>query len=413
MQIFLIKIKDSFLNFKNRIELLKTIVLKRLEGNLIYVFFKKKHEWINASLRNYSLFLIWGSFSLAFVRLFQIWASGSWELMNFYYTTVSISFSFTFYLICLRYLKEKGYFKRGEENKKKWRSYQDFVAERHNLTWNFRFSRSLFFLLTLDFIFLNFYRDYHAGETLSNIGMFISSFIFFCYFVNHFYIVYWIKKTPTPSDLMLDPPEIYVKIASLKPIDKILIRKYGTRTRFERFKSSYNNNKKEIWATALGVATVLYWATGTDRSIADFNHETTYGSRVYTTTKGGWYTNSPKTRDRIEQLIDWGVDPTKLCYDDSKCLDDAEVKSVYERIKDEKYPKPYKAEIRELKTHLGAAESYLQATKSDLQATKSDLQVTKSDLEVTKSELESLKKRNLSLEERLAALEKSKESERK
>jgi polyhydroxyalkanoate synthesis regulator phasin len=144
---------------------------------------------------------------------------------------------------------------------------------------------------------------------------------------------------------------------------------------------------------------VLYWATGTDRSIADFNHETTYGSRVYTTTKGGWYTNSPKTRDRIEQLIDWGVDPTKLCYDDSKCLDDAEVKSVYERIKDEKCPKPYKAEIRELKTHLGAAESYLQATKSGL--------------EVTKSELESLKKRNLSLEERLAALEKSKESERK
>jgi hypothetical protein len=36
-------------------------------------------------------------------------------------------------MIILRYLKDKGYFQRGEENKEKWRKYTEVVATKHGL----------------------------------------------------------------------------------------------------------------------------------------------------------------------------------------------------------------------------------------------------------------------------------------
>ncbi|MBS4163018.1 hypothetical protein PRO82_000303 [Candidatus Protochlamydia amoebophila] len=36
-------------------------------------------------------------------------------------------------MITLRYLKDKGYFLRGEENKEKWRKYTEVVAAKHDL----------------------------------------------------------------------------------------------------------------------------------------------------------------------------------------------------------------------------------------------------------------------------------------
>jgi hypothetical protein len=392
-------IMEKIENLKQYFDSLKINLISKIESNPIYAFLKKRREWINASFRNYTLFLLWGSISLATVRFFQMWITNSWHLINFYYMSVTFSFFVTFVLITLRYLKDKGYFKRGEENREKWRAYQNFVAEKRNLKWNFVFSRSLIVLFTLDFLFLNFYRDFHVGETLSNIGMFTSSFVFFCYVVNHFYIAYWMKKTPTPNELLLEPPNLYVKIASTKVIDKILSRRYSTRTRAERLRLFYSNNKKEIWATSLGIATVMYWATGTDRSIADYNEETTYGSRIYTTSKGGWYTTEPKIKTRAHQLLKWGVDPSELCYENSKRLNGGEVNAIYERLKNEKYPKPYMVELQNL--------------KSNFETTQANLEVSRFDLETTKLELDNQKRRNDDLERRLANLEMSKETENK
>lgn len=152
------------------------MILGRLHSNTLFMLLKKRREWILLSFRNYSLFLIWGSISLSLIRLFQIWVTGSWHLINFYYASVTFSFlifSFliTFTPIFLRYLKDRGYFKSGEQNKEKWKAYQQFVAEKHKLKWNFIFSRSLIVLFTLDFLFVRFYRDNHVGETLCHVGM--------------------------------------------------------------------------------------------------------------------------------------------------------------------------------------------------------------------------------------------------
>jgi hypothetical protein len=73
-------------------------------------------------------------------------------------------------------------------------------------------------------------------------------------------------------------------------------------------------------------------------------------------------------------------------------LDSKEVNVIYERIKDEKYPKPYKLE---------------------LQSMQSNLEATQSNLEATKSELMLQREKNLDLERRLLDLERAKETESK
>ena len=397
------KIIGTWVSLKSYFVLKRDIILEKLHSNVLFMLLKKRREWILSSFKNYSLFLVWGSVWLACVRIFQIWITDSWWYLDTYYKTTAFSFFCTTVMIILRYLKDKGYFQRGQENSEKWRKYTKMVAAEHRLEWNFMFSRSLFLLLTFDFIFLTFYRDNHAGESLSNFGMMTSSLVFFCYIINHFYIYYWIRKTPTPSELLLEPPAVYKRILSTQTMDKILSRKYTTRTRAERLRLFYTNNKKEVWATTVGVATVLYWTTGTDRSIADYNGETTYNARVSTLSRG-WYTTVPKVRMRAEQLTAWGIDPSDFCYENSKRLNDNELNTVYERIRDEKYPKPYKLELENLKSNL-------EATQSNLEATQSNLEATQSNLEITKSELILQREKNLDLERRLLDLERAKESE--
>jgi hypothetical protein len=67
------------------------------------------------------------------------------------------------------------------------------------------------------------------------------------------------RKTPIPTELLLEPPKLDTRLVSVPAIGKILIRDYGTASRAERFKAAYNSNKKEFWGGAvLGFATLLY-----------------------------------------------------------------------------------------------------------------------------------------------------------
>ena len=66
------------------------------------------------------------------------------------------------------------------------------------------------------------------------------------------------RKTQIPEELLLEPPSIYVKIASIPAIDKIFLRKYSSRPRAERLRLFYSANKKEVWATTLGIGTALW-----------------------------------------------------------------------------------------------------------------------------------------------------------
>lgn len=370
-------------DLKFRLESCKDKIVQKINKTWIYVFFKKKHEWIQASLLNYSVFLIFGSCWLATVRLFQIWITDSWFLLNFYYKSTTFSFIFTTIMIMMRYAKEKGYFKRGHENSDKWRIYKDYVADKHNLKWNFLFSKSIVILLPLDCAFYTFYRQTHTGELLTNIGMLIFTIIFFCYFLNHCYVVHWMRKTQIPEELLLEPPLLYKKIFSIPSVNKIFLRKYSSRPRAERLRLFYSANKKEVWATTLGIGTALWWTTGGDNTIAGFTGETSYGARAYNSTTEGWYTTDPKIKRRAHSLSWWGVDPSVYCYENSRRLDPDKLNSAYETIRDEKCPSRYRTEMRELKSRL----------------------------ETTKLELERQAQMNDSLARRLEALEKSKEVE--
>jgi CBS-domain-containing membrane protein len=80
-------------------------------------------------------------------------------------------------------------------------------------------------------------------------------------------------------------------------------------------------------------------------------------------------------------------------------LNGGEVNAIYERLKNEKYPKPYMVELQNL--------------KSNFETTQANLEVSRFDLETTKLELDNQKRRNDDLERRLANLEMSKETENK
>jgi hypothetical protein len=65
-------IMEKIENLKQYFDSLKINLISKIESNPIYAFLKKRREWINASFRNYTLFLLWGSISLATVRFFQM-----------------------------------------------------------------------------------------------------------------------------------------------------------------------------------------------------------------------------------------------------------------------------------------------------------------------------------------------------
>lgn len=194
----------------------------------------------------------------------------------------------------------------------------------------FFFSKSFLFILLLNSCFLYLYRDYYHGSLLSNIGMFFFTVIFVLYALNHFYIVYLMYKTPTPDELLLEPPSFYLKLTSFKFVDRILFRKYSTRTRYQRVQDLYTQNKKAVWATTLGTASLLFTAQGTDRTWGDLTGHTTPGQRLYTSSTHGWVTLDPRIKRRAEQLQRWGIDPKQFCYDGLKELDSSSINEVYE-----------------------------------------------------------------------------------
>jgi hypothetical protein len=66
------------------------------------------------------------------------------------------------------------------------------------------------------------------------------------------------RKTQIPEELLLEPPLLYKKIFSIPSVNKIFLRKYSSRPRAERLRLFYSANKKEVWATTLGIGTALW-----------------------------------------------------------------------------------------------------------------------------------------------------------
>jgi hypothetical protein len=187
-------------------EKFKRIVKEWSLISLIFSILKKIREWSERSYLNYTIVVLCGLVWISLLRLLAVWTTNTWHYLPIYYLSTFILMGLSFFAVSVRYMKHKGYLQRFELNKQKWNSYTELVAEKYNLKWNFKLSKSFIFFLCVECLFTNFYRDNRIGETFSNLLNFAFVLLFFLLFINQIYIYLCMKETPIPIKFVGEPP---------------------------------------------------------------------------------------------------------------------------------------------------------------------------------------------------------------
>lgn len=300
-------------------------------------FLTKQKRWMEASIWNYSLFFLGGTFSLAAVRLFQIWATDSWDYINLYYSTVAFSICVSVFAILLRYLATKGYLDRNQKNIEKWLIYENLVCTKYNLDFNFKLNKAF-----LPILFLSGFSLWLVGNFKNFVSggfLLLSSLLFLCYFTNYLYITYYMIKTPVPEECLLAPPHLLIKIAGIIPQNNHS-RDYSTNSKFQRSQVIFTQNKRYLWPIFKVTGLLISAAVTADLGVAAMGGETAYSTRSLDKNRYGWFTNSPKARERAIFLVnEMGEDPGTFTESDKR-LNIQKVYSIYNKYKASNFEKP-------------------------------------------------------------------------
>lgn len=314
----------------------------------ILVFLRKKQEWALSSWYNYAVVLFGGSIWLAFVRYFQIWSTNSWELIHWYYSGVAFSFFAAFFMILVKYFREKGYFRRSELNSHKRDRYLRIVSDAHDIKLNLLFAKSWIVLMILYNLHIWVYERYPTfiGQKVT---LFIILILLVLYIINHFYISRCIKKTAKPVELLREPPKWFEKLCSTKYVNTILLRKYSTIPKSKRSWFFYEANRESFAKIGLGLGGVITTSFAAENFYSIATGDVGPLAKAYTKTCLGWYTHNPHIKKYAHELERWGFDLSTLKYVNSSELDGELVKETYKRIKNEKYPNVNLEELNSLK----------------------------------------------------------------
>lgn len=321
--------------------------------DLVFNLLKRSKEWRDSSLKNYAIFFYGGTVWLALIRFFQMWITNSWNYMPIFYSGILFSILFSSLAVALKYFTLRGFFRRSEENKIKRDRYMEIVSEKNNLRWNILFSKCLLFLMVLYSIFIIWSNiDPEFPDTrLGVFAIFFLSVLFILYVTNHFYVCYCISKTKKPDDLLREPPKWFIRLTYLKPVDRMLIRRYGTMPRTRRARVFFEVNKERLLVIGLGIGSTVTTAIVSDNFYSAISGRVGLLPRLYTFSSFGWYTPDLKTKRYAHQLSWWGIDPTQFKVGDSNLLNEELVKEAYKAENSRRYPKPplpIPAELAEL-----------------------------------------------------------------
>lgn len=164
---------------------------------------KKK---MDDSLLFFSLFLLWGFFSVTTSRGIAIWYFGWWAHLNTYLFSTGIYLFLSIMMILKRYLQSRGYFQIFKENQAKLRLYENYVCRKHKIELNIAFRRTGKFLLFSTFLFYNLFFYFNSAFFLWI--LLVLSLNLFLYFLNSVYSWWFFFKTPVPEDMQLRPPKV-------------------------------------------------------------------------------------------------------------------------------------------------------------------------------------------------------------
>lgn len=285
------------------------------------------------SLLFFSLFILWGFFSVTISRGIAIWYFGWWAHLNIYLFTTTVYLFFSVALILKRYLQQKGHFQIFKQNQQKLKLYESYVCQKYKIDLNITFKRSGKFLLLSTLLFYNLFFYYNNEFALWILVTF--SFNLFLYFLNSAYLWWFFFKTPMPHSMLLEPP----KAVSIF-FTKILKREYSTASKF------WTTSRKDFIPVAGAFGAVIAAAITADTAIAAHTGETTRLQRIDDRYSRGWVAIDPKTRSKMTMLQSSGEDPSRYCNSEF-VLDQRRVNIGYDQYKKAGFPDNFKADLEE------------------------------------------------------------------
>lgn len=104
-------------------------------------------------------------------------------------------------------------------------------------------------------------------------------------------------KTPVPQECLLTPPHLLIKIVGIV-LQINQPRDYSTNSKFQRSQAIFTQNKRYLWPIFKSTGLLISAAVTADLGVATMGGETAYSTRSLDKNRYGWFTNSPKARER-------------------------------------------------------------------------------------------------------------------
>lgn len=398
LRLFWLLVRKFFRHLHRRVFIDTVSTKKKSNASQFYGYFNfysRWKGWINSSTLNYAVFFFGSSAVFALVRYLQIWFTGSWDLLPFYYFVVAISFFFSFCAIFGRY--QSNVSPRVQRNRIKSQQYFESVIRENGMQrsrffahvyWNF----PIFFpMFALEYI-NDFYYD-NQNKNLTLAGLVIVIFFAIPYTLNRIWYTYnmyrYYVKPQTPDKYMPEASELTIKLIDsfvFKPIDKVhalfsrsppvgktYLRKYASKTKWQRIEAFLEKNKKSIaWGGAIFLTSINLASSVSNLDVrqSEFRDTTSIVSRSGSVSETGYWSDNTKIARRARVLSRWGVELDEFAYDGSRKLDPAKVNEAYENEHIARYPRSrFGAQRR-----VDYLESELAGTKSELADTKERLE---------------------------------------
>lgn len=299
-----------------------------------YIFaliFKLKRK-MDESILIFSLFILWGTISFALTRGFWIWYFNLWARLNIYFFSIAISLIFSSLIIAFRYLKMKGHLNRFEENKKRFRLYEDYISQKNNLGWSLTFKRTgrwLLYTTTIAYCLFYYFKSYIWFYFLLTV-----SFTLLLYFFNPVYLFWFSFKTAVPENLLLQPPKVVNFL-----FVKVLKRSYAKTTK------AWTAGRAQIMPVAIATGAAVAALVTADTTLAAHAGETTFLQRLDDRSLRGWMASNPKTRSRMALLQSSGDRPERYFSPGTHELGTRKVNIGYEQYKKAGFPEKFSSNL--------------------------------------------------------------------
>jgi hypothetical protein len=319
--------KDRFSAIINRIA--SSSLVSYVMSSRPVVLFLRFRSFLQSSVLGFSIFVLLSTICLSVIRLFYVWLLNAWDHIGVFYYVTIISFCCSLFIILLNYLNKNGWFDRIIENRQKWASFEQSVADSNKLVFHLRFRKFGSY-----FIFLAILITSVTGSQL--VFSFFTIFLA-AYFVNSLYIHYFVFVTPVPVNLQLRPSKLYQKVFDKYLFNRFFARRYYSSRVGAMILTTETRKVARAAGLAAAAATAGYFAL--DVSTAALKGEASTVLQHMDEAEYGASTRHMDTRRKAIFLMENCNLEAKDLSTDGR-FDDMKVNHEYQRVEESKFLTP-------------------------------------------------------------------------